>query len=207
MLTASVLAVPASILLARVMYPSGGDAATVDMADGPIYSSTMDAITRGTGDGLQLIANIGAMLIVLVALVALVNGALGQLPDVQGAPLSLQRLLGVVFAPVAWLMGIPWEECVRAGGLLGTKLVLNELVAFIDMSKLGAAAFTPRTDIVLTFALCGFANFGSLGIMLGGLSSIVPDRRADILKLAPWSLYSGTLASMMTGAVVGIVYS
>jgi CNT family concentrative nucleoside transporter len=107
---------------------------------------------------------------------------------------------------MAWLMGVPWSECIDAGGLLGTKLVLNELVAFIDLARLGPDAFGERSEAVLTFALCGFANFGSLGIMLGGLSAMAPERRSDILELAPWSLYSGTLASMMTGAVVAIVY-
>ena len=205
-LAASVMAVPASILIARVMHPSGNAAATADVADGPVYASTMDAITRGTGDGLRLVANVGAMLIVLVTLVALVNGALSMLPDVAGAPVSLERALGLLFSPVAWLMGVPWNECLQAGSLLGTKLVLNELVAFINLAAMGPDAFVERTDVVLTYALCGFANFGSLGIMLGGLSSIVPERRDDILKLAPWSLYSGTLASLMTGAVVNIVY-
>ncbi len=205
-LAASVMAVPASILISRVMHPSINTGATVDVADGPVYASTMDAITRGTGDGLRLVANVGAMLIVLVALVALVNGMLSTLPNVAGAPISLERVLGLLFSPIAWLMGIPWNECLQAGSLLGTKLVLNELVAFINMAAMGPDAFVERTDVVLTYALCGFANFGSLGIMLGGLSSIVPERRDDILKLAPWSLYSGTLASLMTGAVVNIVY-
>ena len=205
-LAASVMAVPASILIARVMYPSSDAQAAADVADGPVYASTMDAITRGTGDGLRLVANVGAMLIVLVTLVALVDGALSMLPNVAGTPISLQRALGLLFSPVAWLMGIPWHECLQAGSLLGTKLVLNELVAFINLAAMGPDAFVERTDVVLTYALCGFANFGSLGIMLGGMSSIVPERREDILRLAPWSLYSGTLASMMTGAVVNIVY-
>lgn len=205
LLTASVLAVPASILLSRVMHPAADGGLQADVAEGLVYASTMDAITRGTGDGLRLVANIGAMLIVLVSLVALVNGLFALLPDVGGAPLSLQRVLGMLFAPVAWLMGVPWAQCIDAGGLLGTKLVLNELVAFIELAKLGPDAFDARTDTILTFALCGFANFGSLGIMLGGLSALVPERRADILALSPWSLYSGTLASMMTGAVVAIV--
>jgi CNT family concentrative nucleoside transporter len=206
LLTASVMAVPASILLSRVMHPATDAGLQADVAEGLAYASTMDAITRGTGDGLKLVVNIGAMLIVLVSLVALVNGLLALLPDVNGGPLSLQRMLGVLFAPMAWLMGVPWSECIDAGGLLGTKLVLNELVAFIDLARLGPDAFGERSEAVLTFALCGFANVGSLGIMLGGLSAMAPERRSDILELAPWSLYSGTLASMMTGAVVAIVY-
>ena len=146
------------------------------------------------------------MLIVMVSLVALVNLALAALPDLGGDAITLQRLLGWVFAPVAWLMGIPWQEATIAGSLLGTKVILNELVAYIDMAALPVDALSPRSDIIMTYGLCGFANFGSLGIMIGGISALCPERRMDILSLAPRTLVSGTIVTCMTGAVVGIVY-
>jgi CNT family concentrative nucleoside transporter len=205
-LVASVISIPAAIMVARVMIPSADATEGGDLAEGLRYESTVDAITRGTADGLRLIGNILAMLIVLVSLVALVNLMLGALPHVAGEALSLERMLGWVFAPVAWLMGIPWSEAATAGSLLGTKLILNELVAYIDLAALPDGALGPRSDIIMAYALCGFANFGSLGIMIGGISALCPERRTDILALSPRTLISGTIVTCMTGAVVGIVY-
>ena len=205
-LTASVIMVPGAIMVARIMVPRSQEGAVGDVADTLKYDSTMDAITRGTSDGIRLVVNVGAMLIVLVSLVALVNHLLAALPQFYGADLSLQRALGWLFAPVAWLMGIPWHEAQTAGGLLGTKLVLNELIAYVQLSQLPPETFVPRTDMIITFALCGFANLGSLGIMLGGLGAMAPERRADILELAPWSVFSGTIVNCLGGAIVGIVY-
>ena len=205
-LTASVIMVPGAIMVARIMVPREDDHAVGDVADTLQYDSTMDAITRGTGDGIRLVVNVGAMLIVLVSLVALVNHLLEVLPQFGGEHISLQRTLGWLFAPVAWLMGIPWQEAHSAGSLLGTKLALNELVAYLQLGQLGPDAFVPRTDMIITFALCGFANLGSLGIMLGGLSAMAPERKADILELAPRSLFSGTIVNCLAGAIVGIVY-
>jgi CNT family concentrative nucleoside transporter len=164
----------------------------------------MDAITRGTQDAVGLLINIVAMLIVLVALVSLVNMLLGALlPQVGGAALSLQRIFGWVMAPVAWLVGIPWAEAAQAGALFGTKTVLNEFLAYLEMARLPAEALSPRSRLLLTYALCGFANFGSVGIMVGGLHAMVPERRRDIVVLATRSIVSGTLATCMTAAWVG----
>src|SRR6202035_1859325 len=140
-------------------------------------SSTMDAIVKGTVAGLELLLNIVAMLIVLVALVYLVNAILGLLPDIGGAGISLQRMLGYAMAPVCWLMGLPWPQAITAGSLMGTKTVLNELIAYVDLSKLGADALDPRSRLIMLYAMCGFANFGSLGIMVGGLGTMAPQRR------------------------------
>ncbi len=205
-LVASVISIPAALMVARIMVPGTTTTEGVDLADALRYESTIDAVTRGTADGLKLIGNILAMLIVLISLVALVNLALGALPDLGGEALTLQRILGWLFAPIAWLMGIPWHEATTAGSLLGTKVILNELVAYIDMAALPVDALGPRSDIIMTYALCGFANFGSLGIMIGGISALCPERRMDILALAPRTLVSGTIVTCMTGAVVGIVY-
>jgi CNT family concentrative nucleoside transporter len=152
-----------------------------------------------------LLINIVAMLLVFVALVSLTNLLLGLLPDLYGQPLTLQRGLGWLMAPVVWLMGIPWAEATTAGALMGTKTVLNELIAYLDMARLPAEALSPRSDLIMTYALCGFANLGSLGILIGGLATMVPERRADIVALGPKAILSGTLATLLTGAVVGLL--
>jgi CNT family concentrative nucleoside transporter len=165
----------------------------------------MDAISRGTLDGIQLLINIVAMLVVLVALVSLANQLLGWLPSIGGEPLTLQRMLGWVMAPVVWLIGIPWAEAQTAGSLMGVKTVLNELLAYIDLAKLPEEALSPRSRLIMTYALCGFANFGSLGIMIGGLGALVPERRGEVVALGMKSILAGTLATLMTGAVVALV--
>ena len=165
----------------------------------------MEAITQGTLRGVQLFLNVVAMLIVLVALVYLTNLILGLLPSVGSAPITLQRMFGLVMAPVVWLMGIPWSESGVAGGLMGTKTVINELVAYLDMSQLPEGALSPRSSLILTYAMCGFANPGSIGIMIGGLGTLVPERRNEIVSLGFRSLLAGTLATCMTGAIVGIL--
>jgi CNT family concentrative nucleoside transporter len=145
------------------------------------------------------------MLIVLVALVHLGNELLSLLPAVQGQALTLQRLLGWLLAPIAWVIGIPWSEAVTAGGLLGTKVILNELLAYLDMAHLPAGALSERSRLILAYALCGFANFGSLGIMIGGMGTMAPERRNEILSLGLKSIVAGTLATCMTGAVIGML--
>ena len=154
---------------------------------------------------LKLLLNIVAMLIVLIALVSLVNICLGALPSVHGAPLTLQRMLGWGFAPLAWSLGVPWHEAALAGSLLGTKTILNELVAYLDLAGLDPADLSVRSRLIMTYALCGFANLGSLGIMLGGMGGMVPERREEIVALGFKSILSGTLATCMTGAVVGLL--
>jgi CNT family concentrative nucleoside transporter len=171
----------------------------------PVASSSMDAIVKGTAAGLELLLNICAMLIVLVALVHLVNAMLGALPDVGGAPISLQRMLGIVMAPVCWLMGIPWTQAMTAGGLMGIKTILNEFIAYVELAKLPADALDPRSRLIMLYAMCGFANFGSLGIMIGGLATMAPERREDVMSLGFKSIVSGTLATCVIGAIVGVL--
>lgn len=205
LLTASLISAPAAIMMAKLMVPERAEATAGVLSPEREATGAMDAITRGTQSGLQLFLNVIAMLIVLVALVYLVNAALGLLPDAWGAPLTLQRMLGWALAPLAWAMGIPWAEAATAGGLLGVKVVLNELLAYLQLSQLPADALSPRSRLIMTYALCGFANFGSLGIMIGGLATMVPERRAEIVALGPRSIVAGTLATCATGAVVGIL--
>jgi len=205
-LVASILSAPAAIVVAALMVPPAGVPTSGRLAPAQTASSTMDAITKGTLDGLVLLLNIVALLIVLVALVSLVNFVLGVLPAVGGSPVTLERILGYVLAPLAWLIGVPWSEAPAAGALLGTKTVLNEFIAYVDMARLPAEALSPRSRIVMTYALCGFANFGSLGIMIGGLGTMCPERRDEIVALGLKSIVAGTLATCMTGAMVGVLW-
>src|SRR5207244_963683 len=157
--------------------------------------------------GLALLLNICAMLIVLIALVHLANAILGVLPEVAGAPITLQRLLGYAMAPVCWLIGIPWAEATTAGALMGVKTVLNEFIAYVELSKLPPEALDARSRLIMLYAMCGFANFGSLGIMIAGLSTMAPERRDDVLSLGPKSILSGTLATCLIAAIVGVLSS
>ena len=204
-LVASFIHVAAAITVARVMVPETGKETAGSFMPPRSATSSMDAVVKGTMDGLSLLLNIIAMLLVMVALVQLANLMIAALPKVGGQPLSLQRLLGFVMAPVVWLFGIPWSEAQTAGSLMGTKTVLNELLAFLDMAKLPPTALDPRSRLIMTYALTSFANFGSLGILLGGLGSLVPDRREEVVSLGMNALLAGTLATCMTGAVVGIL--
>jgi CNT family concentrative nucleoside transporter len=209
---ASVLGAPAAILVSLIMVPettdvkTGGSSTDPRLADDPDLhaTSTMDAIVKGTAAGLELLLNIVAMLIVLVALVHLANSILGLLPDV-GGPITWQRLLGYVMAPVCWLMGLPWSQAVPAGSLMGTKTVLNELIAYVDFSKLPDGTIDPRSRLIMLYAMCGFANFGSLGIMVGGLGTMAPERRHEINSLGLKSIVSGTLTTSLMGAIVGVL--
>jgi CNT family concentrative nucleoside transporter len=205
-LTASLISAPAALMVAGILVPHPIDEpADEDARLRHDYGGTMDAITRGTLDAIPLFLNIIAMLVVLVALVTLANLALGLLPDLLGAPLTLQRLLGWVMAPVVWLIGIPWAEAETAGALMGVKTVLNELLAYLELAGLPEGALSDRSRLIMTYALCGFANFGSLGIMIGGLGAMAPERRGEIVALGIKSILAGTLATLMTGAVVGIL--
>jgi CNT family concentrative nucleoside transporter len=203
-LSASIISAPAAIVVAALMVPPTGEPTAGRIALEPVGRGAMDALTRGTLDGLALLLNIVAMLIVLVALVSLANLGLSLLPHLDGNALTLQRLLGIVMAPLVWLAGVPSHEAVTAGALMGTKTVLNELIAYLDMSRLAPELLSPRSRIIMTYALCGFANFGSLGIMIGGLATMVPERRDEVLALGMRSIVSGTLATLATAAAVGI---
>ena len=203
-LAASFISAPAAIVFAVLMVPPVGEPTGRNVELPRLDGSSMDAVTRGTSEGLQLLLNIVALLVVLVALVALANGLLGLLPH-EGAAWSLQRILGWFMAPLAWLAGVSWAESATAGALLGTKTVLNELVAYLEFAALPADALSGRSRVIMTYALCGFANLGSLGIMIGGLTTMVPERRAEILELGPRTLVAGTLATLSCGAVVGVL--
>ena len=207
LLIASVLGAPAAILISELMVPETQKAATAaEYADPPpVANSTMDAIVKGTTEGVALLINIIAMLIVLVALVHLANAILGLLPEVGGDRVTLQRLLGLIMAPVCWLMGMPWGEALRGGELMGIKTVLNELIAYVELSKLPPEALSERSRLILLYSLCGFANFGSLGIMIAGLTTMAPERRDEIVSLGPKTIVSGTLSTCTVGAIVGIL--
>lgn len=204
-LIASIVATPAALTIAALMVPGepGDDAA---LRPERTTSSAMDALTRGTVEGAELLVQIVAMLIVFVALVALANAMLGVFPEIAGAPLTLQRILGVLFAPLAWTTGVPWDEAAAAGQLLGTKTVLNEFVAYLDLARTPDAVLGARSRLLMTYALCGFANLGSVGILIGGLAAMVPQRRAEIAELGFKSIVAGTLATCMTAAVAGLFF-
>lgn len=207
-LTASIISAPAGVLLARIIVPADPleKVSSLDLnIDDKTYGSSIDAVMKGTTDGLQIALNIGATLIVFVALATMVDKGLAALPDVGGEPLSIARGLGVVFAPLAWSMGIPWEESGTAGGLLGVKLILTEFTAFIQMSQTGEALLDERTRMIMTYALCGFANIGSVGMNVAGFSVLVPERRQEVLGLVWKAMMAGFLATCLTGSLIGLM--
>lgn len=204
-LTASIISVPAAVMISKLMVPETGQPTSGELALPEKAVSSMDAVTKGTLQGVQLLLNIIAMLVVLVALVYLLNAILGLLPQIGGQAVTLQRLMGYVMAPVVWLMGVPWSEATTAGALMGTKTILNELLGYLQMSQLKPGALGPKSLLIMTYAMCGFANPGSLGIMIGGMGTMAPTRRSEIVSLGLRSIIAGTLATCMTGAVVGIL--
>ena len=166
----------------------------------------MHAISTGTANGLQLFLNIIAMIIVIVALVYLVNAILGVLPQISGEDITLERMLGVVMAPLTLMMGIPWHEALVTGQLMGTKAVLTEFVAYVRFGQIPVEELSERTRIIMTYALCGFANFVSLGIMVTGLVTLVPERRTEIMELGFKSIVAGTISTCTTATLVGIIF-
>ncbi len=208
-LTASLISAPAAILIARLMVPEDGSVTQPTEADElvpPVEAATaMEALVLSTGTGIRLIANVIAILIVVVALVHLLNTVLGLVPGGGGNPLSLQQIMGYIFAPIAWCMGLDWSEALAGGKLLGTRLALTEFVAYLDLAVLPPETFSERSQVILLYGLCGFASLPSLGIMIGGLGALVPERRAEIIGLGFRSVIAATLATAMTGAVVGLV--
>ena len=204
-LVASLVHVVAAITVARLMVPPTPAETPLPAAVAErSTTSAMDAVAKGTIEGLQLLLHIVALLVVMVALVHLVNQGIG-LVSVAGAPLTLQRSLGFAMAPVVWMFGIPWPEAQAAGYLMGTKTVLNELLAFLELARLPASALSPRSRLVMTYALCSFANFGSVGILIGALGSLAPERRGEVAALGMRALVAGTLATCMSGAVLGVL--
>ena len=204
LLAASLVNIIGAIYLSRLLMPTSEQEDTAEVPKLALqYTSFMDAMTRGTSDGLTLAMHIGAMLLVLSSLVALTNGVLAEI-SISGTVLSLEYLAGLLFAPIAWLIGIPWQEAQVAGSIMGTKIVLNEMIAFLQMAD-QPGALSATSKLVMTYVLCGFANIGSLGILIGGLSVLVPERRDELLKVAPLSILSGTLVTLMSGAIVSVI--
>ena len=202
-LVASMMAMPGAVLMARLMVP--GDAVTENIPADLGFRSSMDAVARGTEDGLKVYLQILALLIVMLALVSLADRMLAVLPHPGATPLTLEHVLGWLFAPLVWLYGVPWREAAAAGSLMGTKAVLNELVAYLQFAALPKGALDPRATLIMVYALCGFANLGSVGILIAGMSSLMPERRAEIVPLALKALISGTLASGLSACMIGLL--
>ena len=208
-IVASIIAVLGALMLGRIMVPPAkGEAPTPASAgEGFAYEDTMDAFVTGATEGGKLWANIVIAILAFVALVALLNIVLDAwVPDVAGAPLTLERMLGWLFAPLVWLAGVPWDQAVSAGGLMGVKTAVNEVVAYIALVNLEPGTLDGRSTLIMVYALCGFANVASIGIVIGGLSALEPARRRDVLDLAPKALVAGTLATLGSAACVGLVY-
>lgn len=205
LLVASLMSLPAGILMARIMVPGPADTDLSADQESVHYRSTIDAVARGTEDGLNLYLRILAMLIVTTALVALVNAILAHVPPVWGAPLTLERVLGWLFAPLVWALGVPWDQAPVAGGLMGVKVILNELVAYLRLAALPSGALDAHSTRIIVYAMCGFANFASLGILIGGMSALIPERRAEVAQLAPRALIAGVMASCLSGAMIGLL--
>jgi CNT family concentrative nucleoside transporter len=205
-LIASVISTPAALAIAALLVPFGAADATEErltVQDPPL--SMLDALVKGTLDGIPVLVGIVATLVVAVAVVGLINATFGLLPHWGGDAITLQRIFSWPFRPVMWLIGMSWDEAGAASVLMGTKTVLNEFVAYLNLSTLPPETFSPRSRLILTYALCGFANFGSLGIMIGGLGAMVPERRHEVVALGLRSILSGTLATCMSGAVAGLL--
>ncbi len=205
-LTASIISVPAAIMYANIMMPSNQK--TEDQSqieESSLYKSTMDALTRGTQDGLNITLNIAALLLVLIALVTLVNFGLAALPFVGGEAITLERIAGWIFAPIAWCMGVSWAEAQLAGSLLGVKTILNEFVAYVNLAAIDASQLSEKSRLIMLYGLCGFANLSSVGILLSGIGTMIPERKDDLIAVSGKALIGATLASCFTGLVVGVI--
>jgi CNT family concentrative nucleoside transporter len=205
LLVASLMSLPAGVLVARLMVPGPAETELTQQQEGVHYRSTMDAMAQGTEDGLKIYLQILAMLIVTTSLMALANGLLAQLPALDGAPLTLERMLGWLFAPFVWLLGVPWQQAGTAGSLMGIKVILTELVAYLRLATMPAGALDPRSTQIMVYAMCGFANFASVGILIAGMSALIPERRDEVVSLALKALVAGTMASGLSGAMVGLL--
>jgi len=203
-LVASMMSLPGAIMIAKIMIPGESSAEAVE-GSATLYRSSMDAVAHGSEDGLRIYLNIVAMLIVMLALVSLANSLLGFVPAIGGAPVTLERIFGWLFAPVVFLYGVPWQEAAIAGSLMGVKTILNELIAYLKLAALPKGSLDPRSTLIMVYGMCGFANIGSVGIMLAGMSQLVPSRRDEIVPLALRALISGTLASGLTGSMIGFL--
>ncbi len=208
LLTAVIMPAPAPIMLAKIFVPETGEPVTAGTVKVEVERpgvNLIDAAARGAGDGLQLALNIGGMLIAFLALIAMVNGGLGWAHEhLHWIPASLQRILALVFAPIAWCLGVDWKDCAAVGNLLGTRMVLNEFVAFVDLGEV-RAALEPRSFIIATFALCGFANLSSIAIQIGGIGGLAPSRKSDLARLGLKAMFVGTLANFMSACIAGML--
>ncbi len=205
LLVASLMSLPAGVLMARLMVPGPAETDLTEQQEGVHYRSTMDAMAQGTEDGLKIYLQILAMLIVTTSLMALANVILAQLPALGGAPLTLERMLGWLFSPFVWLLGVPWQEAGAAGSLMGIKVTLTELVAYLRLAAMPAGTLDPRSTQIMVYAMCGFANFASVGILIAGMSALIPERRDEVVSLALKALVAGTMASGLSGAMVGLL--
>tara|TARA_B100001057_G_scaffold494065_1_gene589857 strand:- start:5127 stop:6377 length:1251 start_codon:yes stop_codon:yes gene_type:complete len=204
-LTASFISVPAGIMFANILIPSDIKTAFPVNDSEKLYSSSMDALTQGTKNGLEMFLNIAAMLIVVMAIVFLLNSILSLLPNLNNQPITIELIIGYLFTPLVWFMGVPWDEALTAGQLLGIKTVLNEFVAYIYLSDLSTNELSEKSKMIMLYALCGFANFSSVGILLSGLSAMAPERRNDIISISGKALWAALLASCLTGFIVGVI--
>jgi CNT family concentrative nucleoside transporter len=208
LLTAVIMTAPATLMLAKMLMPETGTPVTaggvkVDVEKPGV--NIIDAASRGASDGLQLALNIGAMLIAFIGLIALVNGILGAAHAKIGwIPDSMQYILGRIFAPIAWLLGVKWNDCSTVGNLLGTRLILNEFVAFVDLGKVGHT-LDPRSFVIATYALCGFANLSSVAIQVGGIGALAPSRKSDLARLGLKAMAAGTMANFMSACIAGML--
>ena len=203
-ITASVLSVPAAIMYANIMIPSNSITDFNEDKAPKVYKSTMDAVTRGTSDGASIAVSVGTILIAVIALVYIFNTILGLITNQFGFELSIEIILGYIFAPIAWLMGIPWSEAIIAGELLGIKTTLNEFVAYPGLAAIQDGELSERSKLITFYSLCGFANLSSVGILISGITAMAPERKDDLIKVSLKALVGATLASCMTGLIVGI---
>ena len=203
-ITASVLSVPAAIMYANIMIPSNTITDFDENKVPKVYNSTMDAVTRGSSDGASIAFSVGTILIAVIALVFIANSILGFVSSQFGFNLSIEIILGYLFAPIAWLMGIPWDEAIIAGELLGIKTTLNEFVAYPGLAALDDGELSERSKLITFYSLCGFANLSSVGILISGITAMAPERKDDLIKVSLKALVGATLASCMTGLIVGI---
>src|SRR5579862_5283520 len=208
LLTAVIMTSPATLMLAKILMPETGQPDTMGGVKVEVEKpgvNIIDAAARGAGDGLQLALNIGGMLIAFIGLIAMVNGGLNALhAHFSWIPITLQQILGKVFSPIAWLLGVKWNDCAAVGNLLGTRLILNEFVAFVDLGKIGSG-LDPRSFVIATYALCGFANLSSVAMQVGGIGALAPSRRSDLARLGLKAVACGTMANFMSACIAGML--
>jgi concentrative nucleoside transporter, CNT family len=210
LLTAVIMTAPATLMLAKMLVPETGKPLTMGGVKIEVERpgvNLIDAASRGASDGLRLALNVGAMLIAFIGLIALLNGILGAVHSTRlfgWIPGTLQSILGRIFAPIAWLLGVKWNDCATVGNLLGTRLILNEFVAYADLGKIGSA-LDPRSFVIATYALCGFANLSSIAIQVGGIGALAPDRKSDLARLGLKAVACGTMANFMSACIAGML--